>query len=155
MFESIVVRTATSDGRHLDIGLLAETIFFYGQVHLLIDRPMLGALTNNLGTGTVLRVLRSGYVRGTFIRDLPAIVSKGPPQRRLHTSSQIRLAGTKEIKKPKWAAEDDIRTVLQDQKVRPSIAKRFARMALLVVVIFPRCLLRNSERGLICSVRLD
>jgi len=67
MFESIVIREVNRRGS-IDLGLLAEVILFYGQVHLLIDRSMLTGLTKELGSKTILRMLRSGYVRGTYIR---------------------------------------------------------------------------------------
>src|SRR5438105_14494696 len=75
MLEHIAVRTALDEKGRLDVGLLAEGILFYGQVHLILDRGMLGELTIEIGAATLLRLLRSGYVRATFMREMAAILT--------------------------------------------------------------------------------
>src|SRR5688500_14374346 len=103
MFERIVVRQATNAKGGFDLGILAEMILFYGQVHLLLDRGKLTGLCKEIGLATIFRLLRSGHVRATYIYDLPVIMTKNSG-RALHTPTQIQM-GSKDPKRG-WSAEE-------------------------------------------------
>lgn len=130
MFENIVVRSAARGDRGFDIGLLAEVIFFYGQVHLLINRGTLEGLVKSIGPSTILRMLRSGYVRASYIKDLPVIHGEGPSHRRLYMPTQIQF-GPKDAKHGNgWSSEYEVREILERAGFKRSASKSFARQFL-------------------------
>jgi hypothetical protein len=52
MFESIIVRRHAHGQQVVDQGLLAETLLFYNNVHVVADRGILIQLAQTIGQGT-------------------------------------------------------------------------------------------------------
>jgi hypothetical protein len=75
MFEKALIRTA--DGRDIDIGLVAETIFFYGHTHLLINRSVLQQLTK-MPLGDLLALSSRGCLSFSYYKPMFAVSSSGP-----------------------------------------------------------------------------
>jgi hypothetical protein len=55
MFDSALIRRI--DGTDVDLGLIAETIFFYGKTHLLLDRSFLAGLLRELSLSDFQRLI--------------------------------------------------------------------------------------------------
>ena len=68
MLESIAIRRLETEGRPLDIGLLAETLLFYGKIHLILDHGSLVSLLRTLGPDHLLYLLDNGLATGTYYR---------------------------------------------------------------------------------------
>jgi hypothetical protein len=76
MFERAVFRR--SDEKldfHLDVGQLAETILYYGNVDLLLDRGNLGQLLKTIGPDALIRLVRLPTVNAVFVADDLATLS--------------------------------------------------------------------------------
>ena len=121
MFEKIVVRQASGVGRDFDAGLLAEVILFYGQVHLVIDYRVLRDMCQSLGVASVLRMLRSGYARLTFIRGSAVVITTTPGSVALHTTA-VAKAGERGA-----TVEDDLIECMKQVGNGPKEAKKHAR----------------------------
>jgi len=65
MFDEIVVRRSQSGGSGgpVNLGELAETILFYGQVDVIFTRAAIGQLLGSCGPMTLIRLVEDGYVR--------------------------------------------------------------------------------------------
>ena len=75
MFERALIRRL--DGSEIDIGLIAETIFFYGKTHLLLDRSLLLGLAQALSVSDLERLLESGAVQLSYKTGNFGVVSAG------------------------------------------------------------------------------
>jgi hypothetical protein len=124
MLEHIAVRTALDEKGRLDVGLLAEVILFYGQVHLILDRGMLGELTREIGVANLLRLLSSGYARATFMREMAAILTAED----MFVPTLIQM-GRKE-RKGLASPEEEIAEILERAGEEPKSAKRDTRKLL-------------------------
>lgn len=64
MFERISLRTQQLAGRRspLDLGLLAESLLFYGKVHLIANRAVLEQLLQLLGPELTVRLAEQEYI---------------------------------------------------------------------------------------------
>lgn len=59
MFETIIVRRHVNNGQAIDAGLLAETLLFYDNIHIVVDAGTLFGLANKIGTDNVLSLLEA------------------------------------------------------------------------------------------------
>lgn len=78
MFEKALVYRAGVSSK-VDIGLLAETLFFYGSTHLLLDRSSLPALVKLVPRGVLLDLFDSSAIQLSYVRENFAVVSGGLP----------------------------------------------------------------------------
>jgi hypothetical protein len=78
MFEKALVYRA-GVGSRVDLGLLAETIFFYGSTHLLLDRASLIALVKLLPREVLLDLFDTATIRLSYVRQNFAVLSTGVP----------------------------------------------------------------------------
>jgi hypothetical protein len=69
MFESALLRKSGEGYNSIDIGLIAETLMFYGKVHLLLHRGSLQDLVQKIGIPLVLDLIDKGYLSITYIRE--------------------------------------------------------------------------------------
>jgi len=69
MFESITVRWQgpPDSTEPLDLGLLAEAMLFYGDVHVVADQTMLRQLVRSLGPDLLLEYARRGFMRISYV----------------------------------------------------------------------------------------
>jgi hypothetical protein len=66
VFESAIVRKLPNQERGIDAGLLAETLLFYGNVHLLLDHGSLTGLLRAIGPNTLLSLIKNGFLKATY-----------------------------------------------------------------------------------------
>ena len=59
--------------REIDIGTLAETIFFYGKTHLLLNRGLIGELTRD----DLLELVSRGCLDLSYYKPIFAVLSSG------------------------------------------------------------------------------
>jgi hypothetical protein len=69
MFENVVIRRPYTSNRMLDVGTLAETLLFYQNVNLILERGTLLDLLRTVGVDTFLRLIDDGHLKATIIRD--------------------------------------------------------------------------------------
>jgi hypothetical protein len=78
MFEKALVYRAGVKSK-VDIGLLAETLFFYGRTHLLLDRASLVALVKQIPHDVLLDLFDSAAIQLSYVRQNFAVMSGGVP----------------------------------------------------------------------------
>lgn len=78
MFEKALVYRAGVKSR-VDIGLLAETLFFYRHIHLLLDRASLAALVKLMPHDILLDLFNSDAIQLSYVRQSFTVMSGGVP----------------------------------------------------------------------------
>lgn len=69
MFDNIVIYRNISAAQPISVGMLAEAMLFYGNVHLLLNRGTLSSLLVQLGTDGIDRLLdRPDEIRLSYLR---------------------------------------------------------------------------------------
>lgn len=70
MFNSITIYRAQSGPESLDLGLLAEAMVFYRDVHIFIDYDRFKTLAPVCGPDTLLAAMKEGFLRVSFVSDM-------------------------------------------------------------------------------------
>jgi hypothetical protein len=96
VFEQALIYRAGVEKR-VDLGLLAETLFFYRNTHLLLDRSSVLALAKALTERDLLELFDRGVVKLSYTQDNFGTVSAGIAI--AHGFVAFRSAGTAEGKK--------------------------------------------------------
>lgn len=78
MLEQALIRRAGVEG-HIDLGLLAETLFFYGSTHLLLDRGSVVALAKKIPNDDLLALLDREAIKFSYLRQGFVVASGGVP----------------------------------------------------------------------------
>ncbi|ARP98928.1 hypothetical protein [Pseudorhodoplanes sinuspersici] len=79
MFEkSLIYRVGVK--HHADLGLLAETMFFYGQTQLLLDRSSVVSLSRLLSADLLKVLLDNEWLRIAYSRENFGVLTSGLPQ---------------------------------------------------------------------------
>ncbi|MCC6812261.1 MAG: hypothetical protein IT381_32870 [Deltaproteobacteria bacterium] len=76
MLERLIVSHHNASGE-LDLGLLAEQLLYYGQVHVLAGPGQLTSLIDKLGGDLVLALLKSPWIVFHYYEDTFAIQTQG------------------------------------------------------------------------------
>ena len=92
MFEQIVIRRPDPESV-IDAGTLAETLLFYGNIHILLDSSSLTALVRKIGADNLIHLFAQKHATATFMLDSLATFTNTPvfglPE---HGFTAIRLA---------------------------------------------------------------
>jgi hypothetical protein len=78
MFEQALILRAGLP-RNVDIGLLAETLLFYGSVHLLLDHRSLIALAKDIPSAELLSLLDRDTIKVSYLRQMFGVMKFGMP----------------------------------------------------------------------------
>ena len=79
MFEqALIVRAGVE--RQVDLGLFAETLFFYGSTQLLLNMASVAALAKNISHDDLLELLDLPFVKVSYVRPNFAVISAGMPR---------------------------------------------------------------------------
>jgi len=78
LFESAVITRAGAD-RHVGLGIIAETIFFYRSTHLLLDSGSLVALAERISPDDLIAMFDRTKTKLTYIQPNFAVVKAGMP----------------------------------------------------------------------------
>jgi hypothetical protein len=132
MFELATIRRpfGPSPLAGIDPGLVAEALLFYGQTHLVLDRSTLSGLLQSIGADNLLRLLKSGYARATYVREQEGIVAL-PGLYPTYSFVQIPLAG--HATGARATFESDVKEQVVRTGVTDGDAKRITREFLRLV----------------------
>lgn len=111
----------------MDAGLLAETLFFYEHVHLLMDGATLGSLLRSIGPDTLIRLLRDKRMTVTFLADSLGTVTSTNYGLSRHNYAAFKIARDadgKKISSKDWVRRSFIKTLENQYGVGRS-ARRF------------------------------
>jgi hypothetical protein len=79
MFEQALVLRAGVE-KHVDLGLLAETIFFYGNTHLLLNRGSIEALASQIPAAELIELFDRDAIKLSYIREGFVVLTAGFPR---------------------------------------------------------------------------
>jgi hypothetical protein len=109
MFESALLRKSGQGYSAVDVGLIAETLMFYGKVHVLAHRGSLCELILKIGVSQLIDLMEKGFLSITYIRDEYAVHSamkKGIKTSIFGRHYLFGLADGTKIKNPKQDIEE-------------------------------------------------
>ncbi|QCK86216.1 hypothetical protein E8L99_10840 [Phreatobacter aquaticus] len=89
MFESALIFRGTGDQDQIDIGLIAETLFFYGKTHLLMHRGAIASLATAFSGPDLDILLKNPNVQLTYLPNFFGVVSAGLPKSHQFISATI------------------------------------------------------------------
>lgn len=121
MFDRSLIRRI--DGSDVDLGLIAETIFFYEKTQLLLDRSFLLGLAKILKLSDFEQLLDSNIVELSYRTGNLGVVSAGSPQS--HAFVEFFVGGEK---KKKISAAEEIDLFLTRELKEFSDAKALIRL---------------------------
>jgi hypothetical protein len=110
MFESALIRRI--DGSDVDLGLIAETIFFYGKTNLLLDRSFLAGLLRELSLSDFQRLIDSHTVQFSYKTGLFGVISTGYPR---HHKFVEFFVGPKETGKKRLSVPEEVDFIVGQQ----------------------------------------
>jgi hypothetical protein len=90
MFEKALISRAGVE-RQVDLGTIAETLFFYGKTHFLLDMSSIIALAKQLDRDVLLELFDRDIVSLSYIRDRFSVLTQGLPP--VHDFAVIRFGG--------------------------------------------------------------
>jgi len=93
MFEKIVLRRSEG-GAAITAGELAEALFFYQNVHIVLDYGSLSGLNSTVGLKTILKLLRRPNVSAVFCEDGLGTKSETKAGRRTHSFVSFMFVGS-------------------------------------------------------------
>jgi hypothetical protein len=102
MFEKALIRRAGD--REIDIGLVAETIFFYGQTQLLLNRGVIQALTK-IPRDDLLALALRGCLQLSYVKPTFGVITSGAV--RVHDFSAFEV-GPKDKSKRLTTFQEEI-----------------------------------------------
>ena len=73
MFEAIALSSRSAPGRDFQIGELAESLLYYGTVHLVGNGGLIAGLSTSIGTLQTLELIERGYLRIHFEKQMLGI----------------------------------------------------------------------------------
>lgn len=121
MFEHVVLRRAES-GSPISVGQLAEGMFYYQKVHLIIDRETLFHLVQKLGTGLFLSILNRADISAVYCEEMLGTHTESVGTSQFHNYVAFTLSGHQD--------KGDLKTVqerLLFELERKGVAKKDAR----------------------------
>lgn len=128
MFENALIRRAGVEG-HIDLGLLAETLFFYNSVHLLLDRGSVIALAKKIPGNDLIALFERNNIKLSYLRQGFGVLSSGLPT--AHDFGAFTFHGTEtggKISDHKeeilFTLERELGTSSQTRKLATAIADR-------------------------------
>lgn len=91
MFEKIVLRRSDA-GPALTAGELAEALFFYQNVHIVLDFPSLGGLISKIGMPTLLSLLSRSNVSAVYCEEIVGTHTENVGTMKSHSFVGVTLA---------------------------------------------------------------
>jgi hypothetical protein len=123
MFEKAVIRRAGD--REIDLGTIAETLFFYGKTHLLLNKSVIRELTK-LPRDDLLELCSPGCINLSYVQPIFGVYSSGII--RVHNFSAFEV-GPKDKSKRKSTYQEEISDAFSDaygtSRATRNAAKRF------------------------------
>jgi hypothetical protein len=98
MFEKVVLRRAES-GEPISAGQLAEAMLYYQRVHIVIDRGTLASLVRQIGTKTLLSILKREDVSAVYCDEMLGTHTESAGASQYHNYVAFSLAGSPDGRK--------------------------------------------------------
>lgn len=125
MFETAIIRKHKEGEQSIDAGVIAETLLFYDNVHVLADRGVFADLVRVLGPDNLLRMLDMNAISLTFLRDIPGVQTDTRNGIELHKLVSILLFADKE--KKRIHDHDDLALVIESVLGKNPASKKFIK----------------------------
>jgi len=93
MFESVLVRRHGDGQQIVDPGLLAETLLFYENVHVLADRGIIPELANKIGKRSLIELLKNGHMTLTFVPEIFGTMTNNENNVQIHKFVAFTIEG--------------------------------------------------------------
>lgn len=125
MFEHIILRRS-QDGLPISAGQLAEALLYYQKVHLVIDRATLLKITQQIGAGNILALLRRGDLSAVYCEEGLGTNTQSVGVTQYHSYVAFTFAGSESVGQLKTPHER-LQYELERVGIQRREAKRFAR----------------------------
>ena len=123
MFEkALVVRAGHEE---IDIGLVAETTFFYGTTQLLLNRGSVCALVSQIPEHQLIGLFDRNAIQLSYLREAFSVHTSGIPQ--VHDLGAVQLYSTG-VGEKKLNYRDEIELALERERGKSAGTRRLARM---------------------------
>lgn len=96
MFDQVVIRRHESGGEIVDPGLLAESLLYYDNVHLLMSGAILRSLLRTIGPDTILALVEQKRLSATWLTDNLGMVTNTVGPISYHAFSAFTFAKRKD-----------------------------------------------------------
>jgi hypothetical protein len=123
MFEkALVLRPGHEE---IDIGLLAETTFFYGTTQLLLNRGAVCALVRQIPERELIGLFDRNAIQLSYLREAFSVHTSGIPQ--VHDLGAVQLHSTG-VGEKKLNYREEIELALEREQGKSAETRRLARM---------------------------
>ncbi|MGR3344446.1 MAG: hypothetical protein ACU0DI_14700 [Paracoccaceae bacterium] len=130
MFDSAVLRRLdTGHANGPDVGLLAETLLYYGHVNVLLTQPDFGALLQAIGTDNMQRLAESRHCRLSLLKDSLGVTSTKSGLI-VHDFVQFSMAGTDQEQAARGMSKDERLAIIYERSLGKSFDFRKAALAI-------------------------
>lgn len=96
MFEKIILKSSDS-GQPISIGELAEALFFYQNVHIILDYSSLTQIVSSIGMQKLLELLSRQNVTAVYCEDILATQTQKPGMIEVHSFASIMVSGDQTV----------------------------------------------------------
>ncbi|MEV4606015.1 hypothetical protein MRBLMR1_000951 [Neorhizobium sp. LMR1-1-1.1] len=142
MFEKILLRKGAS-APEIDLGLLAEALLFYQDVHIIMDPGTALHLEFAIGYANLKRLADDGHASFSFFRSFFGASSSKQNGIAINTLVQFQSAG--KTPNTKWSSEDDLASVLARKGYETKKANSAARS---IIKLAPPELMKLSGKSI-------
>ncbi|NKM11469.1 hypothetical protein GFL85_10540 [Rhizobium laguerreae] len=125
MFEKALVRKVAT--AQVDIGLLAETLLFYQQTHLILDRSTAVSVIRQIGIDNLWRLAKDGHAQFSYFSNTLGVITENANGVPLFSFAGIRQTGHRDKPSVKWDREHELRVVLERKDFEPNDARRLSK----------------------------
>ena len=97
-------------GQRFDIGLLAETMIFFDQTILLLDRASMYAALDQISPALLVRLMKDYGLQISYHREYSGVITSNNLGVETHRLSMFRIGGTKD--KPFKNDKDEVEQII-------------------------------------------
>jgi hypothetical protein len=108
MFESALIRKHTEGQLSVDAGIIAETLLFYDNVHVLADNGVLADLVRVIGPDSLITLLDRKALSLSFIRDILGVYNNTQHDISVHRFVSVRRVARPNKKRINNAGEVEL-----------------------------------------------
>jgi hypothetical protein len=91
MFESALIRKHTEGRLSVDAGIIAETLLFYGNIHVVADNGVFCDLLRVIGADNLINLLDCKGMSLSFTRDILAVLNNTQNDISVHRFTTVRM----------------------------------------------------------------
>lgn len=126
MFDSIVLRRSPEQNKSLTAGQVAEALLYYQRIYLLLERGTLESLVKQVGTSTLLTILRRPEVSAVYVDEFLGVITEKQYGFEFHRCGSLQMSETA-AGKPLKSAEDRLNQHLAEIGINTSEARKFSK----------------------------